>query len=90
MRPEKTPLQVLNSRLMKGCIWSLLGLAFLIMFAFAGNFPEFADSEGSLLLIGSCLMAVGISYLVVYAFTRKSVLEAARKEESENNPEADC
>lgn len=74
---QKTPLQVLQGRLLKGCIFSLIGLV-LIAFAFYLGFADEA-AEGVPGVFGGISLAVGISYLVVYFVTRKSVVCTAQK-----------
>ena len=81
-KPEKTPQQLLNLRLLRGCILSLVGVAFGIFAAvIARNFDDNASIYSSLLI--SCIfLAVGISYLIVYFVTRKSV-EPDSKDDAE-------
>lgn len=66
--PEKSPAEVLRLRLLRGCMFSLIGLAFFVMMFFSLGFDE-----SLLALISGGLLAVGISYLIVYFVTRKEI-----------------
>ena len=66
-----TPRRLLSLRLLRGLIFFLVGLCFMIYY--------FVDPLDSLfLLVGLILAAVGIAYLVVYLATRKSVLKEGK------------
>lgn len=81
-KPEKTPQQLLNLRLLRGCILSLVGVAFGIFSAVIySHFDDAATTYFSLLI--SCIfLAVGIAYLIVYFVTRKAV-EPDSKDDAE-------
>lgn len=73
---NRTPREILNRRLLFGCIMSFIGVASCIACAVmcaAGeslfNFPGF------LLLLGAASIAIGLGFLVVYFVTRKQVEE---------------
>ncbi len=66
--PEKTSKELLSLRLLRGCIFSLIGLAILIV-----KFSNVGFDESILTLLSCCSLAVGISYLVVYFVTRKKI-----------------
>ena len=66
-----TPRRLLSLRLLRGLIFFLVGLCFMIYY-----FVDPLDS--SFLLVGLILAAVGIAYLVVYLATRKSVLKEGK------------
>ena len=66
-----TPRRLLSLRLLRGLIFFLVGLCFMIYY-----FVDPLDS--SFLLVGLVLAAVGIAYLVVYLATRKSVLKEGK------------
>ena len=74
---KKTARELLNLRLLRGCIFSFIGLVFCIV----GIISLYVGSCSSytlftiLLLIGGSLFAIGISYLIVYYVTRKQVKE---------------
>ncbi len=74
-KPEKTALQILNLRLLRGCIFSLVGLG-LVIVAVVGllNDVPFADDPVSVpLVFGSASLTVGLSYLIVYFVTRRQL-----------------
>lgn len=70
----RTPEEILNLRLLRGCIFSLAGLAVLgaILFFYFNN--EYIEDEciGLFLIAGLISVAIGISYLIVYYVTRKT------------------
>ena len=70
-KPKRTPLEVLNGRLLRGCMFSLVGAALVILYII---WPE-ADSESriSVLFLGAISAAVGIAYLIVYFVTRGQI-----------------
>ena len=63
----KTPRQLLNLRLLRGCIFTFIGIAIK-----SSSLPEIHIRYNSILLSGISL-AIGFAYLVVYFVTRKSV-----------------
>lgn len=72
-KPRRTPRELLNLRLLRGCIFTLVGLATticLILMIIDG-------SDGwlnfQLLVTSGIFLAVGISYLIVYFVTRKQI-----------------
>ena len=78
-KPEKTALQILNLRLLRGCIFSLVGLG-LVIVAVVGllNDVPFADDPVSVpLVFGSASLTVGLSYLIVYFVTRRQLKSSA-------------
>lgn len=76
-KQKKTAREILNLRLLRGCIFSLIGIVVCII----GITLLCIESECSyfpvmsLLLIGGALLAVGFSYLIVYFVTRKQIKE---------------
>lgn len=71
-KPRKSPREILNLRLLRGCIFSLIGL-FLIaigLVSFATGTEFGADPVTVPMLFGGASMAIGISYLIVYFVTR--------------------
>lgn len=60
---ERTALQVLNLRLLRGCIFTLLGISFLIL-AVAKVWMDLS------LVMSLAFLSIGISYLIVYFVTR--------------------
>lgn len=73
-KPRKTAREILNLRLLRACIFSFLGLAFccLGIIIYKTENISFSDEPVSVpLFLGGGLLAVGLSYLVVYLVTRK-------------------
>lgn len=70
-KPKRTPLEVLNGRLLRGCMFSLVGIALVIL---SFIWPEAnSDSRISVLFLGAISAAVGIAYLIVYFVTRGQI-----------------
>jgi F0F1-type ATP synthase assembly protein I len=73
-KPKKTAREVLSLRLLRGCVSTLVGLAFGIY----GIYMDCAHPDAWLqmvaYLICGALLAIGIGYLIVYFVTRKQVL----------------
>lgn len=74
-RPEKTARYLLNLRLLRGCIFASLGFVFCILGIIASCVgSHFTSLEVALpLLFGGSLLAIGVSYLIVYFVTRKQL-----------------
>ena len=71
--PGKSIREIMNSRLLCGCKYSLVGV-FLIFAGFMARIASDADEfEVAMILwlIGGVSVAMGISYLIVYFVTRK-------------------
>lgn len=75
-KQEKTPAEVLQVRLLRGCMFTLLGIAAAVIAALVYRAEDFFAF--SILTSGFCL-AVGLAYLIVYFVTRKSVRHADSK-----------
>ncbi|MDE7388560.1 MAG: hypothetical protein K2M97_04835 [Muribaculaceae bacterium] len=74
-KPKKTEREILNQRLLRGCIFTLLGVTFGLIFAGSLSFGGGSETViiyGSM-LFGGVSLAIGISYLVVYFVTRKQI-----------------
>lgn len=72
-KPQKTALELLHLRLLRGCIFSLSGLCFIGigLSVWILRSETNADNFIGPLIIGSGLLSVGISYLIVYFTSRK-------------------
>lgn len=83
-KPRKTPREVLFGRLLKGCVLSFIGLAFLICFIYMYVNGE-ADSEDVLvaLFLGLVSLGIGVAFLIVYFVTRKQLPYSDKTEEKE-------
>lgn len=74
-KPRKTPLEILNKRLLCGCMFTFIGIALIIVALVSlASGTEFANDSVTLpMIFGGALLAIGLSYLVVYFVTRKQV-----------------
>lgn len=74
-KPVKTDRQILYGRLLRGCIFSLVGLAICavgVASLCTGN--DFnSDTVTGSFLFGGASLAIGIGFLIVYFATRKQV-----------------
>ncbi|MDE6741032.1 MAG: hypothetical protein K2J58_01730 [Muribaculaceae bacterium] len=70
-KPKRTPLELLNARLLRGCLYTLVGLALVVVYFV---WPDSnTKSLMSLILLSAISTAVGISYLIVYFMTRNQI-----------------
>jgi ABC-type Fe3+-siderophore transport system permease subunit len=80
-KPQKTAREILNLRLLRGCIFSLIGIALaivgLVNFATGSEFS--ADPVIVPFVFGGISLAIGISYLIVWQVTRKQVDSSEEK-----------
>lgn len=83
-KPRKSEREILNGRLLRGCIWGSLGLIFTIcsIIFYPCGIIEDAEEFSTMLLIGLCMMGIGASYLAVYFTSRKNI-EAEEKANKE-------
>lgn len=83
-KPRKTAKEILNGRLLKGCIFTFIGVCCEI-FALVEYFSQdadtsFWDSIEAFGVIGGISLAIGISFLIVYFVTRKQISGTDDKE----------
>ncbi len=67
-----SPKEVLYARLQRGCIFTLVGIALLIVY-FAGVNHDYT-AQMFLIIVGMIELAIGIGYLIVYFVTRSDIL----------------
>lgn len=74
-KPQKTPRQLLNDRLLRGCIFGIFGLALIVtgIVSYCAGTPFFDEAVSVSLMFGGLSLAVGISYLIVYFVTRSQI-----------------
>lgn len=80
-KQKKSPREILNLRLLRGCIFTLIGLSVIIVGIanlIAGSIFR-SDQVTVPLMIGAPCLAVGISYLIVYFVSRKQLPEHDRE-----------
>lgn len=71
-RQNRSPREILNLRLLRGCIFACLGLACAVIAGITTTLPDDYSDLMLTLVFGSGIgLAVGIAYLVVWAITRK-------------------
>ena len=82
-RPRKTPEELLNLRLLRGCIFSAIGMVLILaaLILLLTGTPFDSDIIGFTMLPGGLSMAIGISYLLVCRLTRNQIKS---QEESDN------
>lgn len=74
-KPKKSAREVLNQRLLMGCIFTFIGVA-LFIFGLVSYFMGVgfeSDPVTVPMIFGGASLAIGLSYLVVYFVTRKQV-----------------
>lgn len=74
-KAKKSAREILNLRLLRGCIFSFLGIALIIisLINFACGTDLGADAVTVPMIVGGSLLAIGASYLTVFFATRKQV-----------------
>ena len=70
---QYTEKDLLYARLLRGCIFTLVGIALSVVY-FLWPVNDI-DELSFLMLVGAILTAIGIAYLIVYFVTRKEVLK---------------
>lgn len=70
-KPKKSEREILNLRLLRGCIFSFTGVAFFIICLLLYS-DDIAFITVPLVFSSACF-AIGLSYLVVYFVTRKHI-----------------
>lgn len=74
-KPKKTPVELLNRRLLRGCVLLLLGMFFIGYYVVnrAGGTPDNPDFLTTILLLGGSSSAIGAGFLITYFVTRKQI-----------------
>lgn len=78
-KPRKTAREILNLRLLRGCLFSFIGLGFFATALFANSEGLHPDNITIPMLAGSVSLAIGVSYLIVYFVTRKQADASSKK-----------
>jgi len=80
-KPQKTAREILNGRLLRGCMYTLIGFALAIVgivnLATGSEFS--ADPVTVPFIFGGIALAIGISYLIVWKVMRKQVDSSEEK-----------
>lgn len=73
-KPVLTTRELLNARLLRGCIFSLLGVGMAILGVLTQIYePSYHFIINAAYILCAVLLPIGISYLIVYFITRKQV-----------------
>lgn len=74
-KPHKSAREILNGRLLRGCIFSFVGLVLVIigLVSLIAGSEIGADNVTVPMIFGGVSIAVGASYLLVYAVTRRQI-----------------
>ncbi|MBD5219610.1 MAG: hypothetical protein HDS72_05150 [Bacteroidales bacterium] len=73
-KKQKSPAELLNVRLLRGCIFTFSGIALAIMAGIMVYSYHGVDSNAMMFIIPAGIaLAIGIAYLTVYFKTRKGV-----------------
>lgn len=74
-KPKKSERDILNLRLLRGCIFSFIGLMLCIIgISSLCTGEDFSsDSVTVPLIFGGASLAIGLSYLIVYFVTRRQI-----------------
>ena len=84
-KPNRTPAELLNLRLLRGCIFTLVGLALTVVCVVGEkcrdgggvcvviclNCGGMTDPAGIFMVLGAVSVAIGVSYLITYFVTKK-------------------
>ena len=73
-RQRTTPRELLNLRLLRGAVSSLIGVVFIIatIILVSGGYG-IAELFGLPLIVGGVFLAVGLGYLIVYFVSKKQI-----------------
>ncbi len=73
-RQRTTPRELLNLRLLRGAVSSLIGVVYIIatIILVSGGYG-IAELFGLPLIVGGVFLAVGIGYLIVYFVSKKQI-----------------
>ena len=73
-KKQRSPRELLNIRLLRGCIFTFLGIAFAIVAYIIGCYMGGLYKDMWMFIIPAGIaLAIGIAYLIVYFTTRKYV-----------------
>lgn len=74
-KPKKNAREILNLRLLRGCMFSFIGIALCVVGIVSACMGiEFVEDPMIVLLVfGGASLAIGLSYLVVYFVTRTQI-----------------
>lgn len=78
-QPRKTPQELLNLRLLRGCIFSTIGMVLILtaLILLLTGTMFYSEIIGFTMLPGGLSLAIGISYLLVCRLTRNQIKSQA-------------
>ena len=80
-KPQKGARDILNARLLRGCVCTFLGMAGTIFGIWLVSSNSAPDAEGCTFLVSAAFLAIGLGFLVTYFVTRKQVDKTEGKQE---------
>ncbi len=72
-KPKKSALEILNGRLLRGCIFFFIGIVLTIIGGINYSADGGSDDATMPLIFGGISLAIGLSYLIVFFVTRKQL-----------------
>jgi hypothetical protein len=73
-KPKSSPLDILNRRLLIGCVFTSVGVVLAVLFSiFAYTGTVDSGPLRGMSLIPGIMLAIGISYFIVYSVTKKQL-----------------
>lgn len=80
--PLKSAKEIANVRLLRGCIFSLVGFVLFLYGVLADCILKENDAEDMFFMsmFGACVFVVGLSYLIVYFVSLKALKREAKED----------
>lgn len=72
-KPRRTPRELLNIRLLRGCLFTLLGVASAVVAVILATSYPGMKFENIAMPVAGVALSIGISYLIVYFVTRRQI-----------------
>lgn len=72
-KPRRTPRELLNIRLLRGCLFTLLGVASAVVAVILATSYPGMKFENIAMPVAGVSLSIGISYLIVYFVTRRQI-----------------
>lgn len=72
-KPKKSALEILNGRLLRGCIFFFIGIVLIIIGILNNSVEHNLENTFMPLTFGGSSLAIGLSYLIVFFVTRKQL-----------------
>ncbi len=75
---QKTPIELLRGRLLRGCIFSLIGLTLILVAVLRCINDSFFNTQQ--ITVGGICLSIGIAFFVVYFTSRRQVQQEYERE----------